>query len=77
MQMAHEWANANPDEVRKIDVAHTKLPEEYLMNRPYAGLQSKINTELWDSLNQGLAKFGFIDRVPAVDEYVWSGAPRH
>ena len=77
MEMAHEWANENPDAVREIDVKHTKLPPDYLMSRPYAGLQSKFNTELWEQLNQGLAKYKFIDRIPEVDEYVWSGAPRH
>ena len=77
MEMAHDWANANPDAVRQIDVENTPLPPEYLMKRPYAGLQSKFNTVLWDQLNEGLASYGFISRVPAVDEYVWGGAPRH
>lgn len=75
MMRAHDWANENPDAVRLIDVEHTPLPEPYLMNRPYAGLQSAFNTTLWDELNQGLFSYDFISRVPAVDEYVWSGAP--
>jgi len=38
---------------------------------------SEFNTELWNQLNEGLAGYGFISRVPTIDEYVWSGAPRH
>jgi len=76
MEMAHDWANEHPDEVRRIDVENTKLPPDYLMKRPYAGLQSAFNTELWDKQIQGLAKWGFISRAPSKDEYIWSGAPR-
>jgi len=75
MVRAHDWANENPDAVRIIDVENTPLPEPYLMNRPYAGLQSAFNTELWNALNEGLASYDFISRIPAVEEYVWSGAP--
>jgi ABC-type nitrate/sulfonate/bicarbonate transport system substrate-binding protein len=76
MQMAHDWANANPDEVRRIDVENTKLPPEYLMNRPYAGLQSAFNTKLWDEQVKGLVKYGFVSKEITSDDYVWSGAPR-
>ncbi|WP_290771016.1 ABC transporter substrate-binding protein [Hoeflea sp.] len=76
MQKAHDWANENPDEVRRIDMENTKLPPEYLKTRPYAGLQSAFNTELWSKQVEGLSKHGFISRAPATDEYVWSGAPR-
>lgn len=75
MQMAHDWANANPDEVRRIDVENTPLPPEYLMSRPYAGLQSEFNTELWGKQVAGLVKYGFVSRELATEDYVWSGAP--
>jgi len=75
MQMAHDWANANPDEVRRIDVENTPLPPEYLMSRPYAGLQSEFNTELWGKQVAGLVKYGFVSRELATEDYVWGGAP--
>jgi hypothetical protein len=75
MQMAHDWANKNPDEVRRIDVENTPLPPEYLMSRPYAGLQSEFQTSLWEQQVTGLAKYDFISREVAIDEFVWSGAP--
>lgn len=75
LQRAHDWANENPDEVRRIDVENTKLPPDYLMNRPYAGLQSEFQTEIWAQQVTGLAKYGFISRDVAIDEFVWSGAP--
>ncbi len=75
MQQAHEWANANPDEVRRIDVENTPLPPEYLMNRPLAGLQSEFNTELWATQVSGLVKYGFVSRELETADYIWSGAP--
>ena len=76
MQMAHDWANENPDEVRRIDVDNTPLPPDYLMNRPYAGLQSEFQTGLWEQQVTGLAKYDFISREVGIDEFVWSGAPK-
>lgn len=75
MEMAHDWANANPDEVRRIDVENTPLPPDYLMSRPYAGLQSGFSTDLWAAQVEGLVKYGFVSRSLDVSEYVWDGAP--
>lgn len=77
MQLAHEWANANPDQVRRIDVENTRLPPDYLMSRPYAGLDSTFHVGAWQAQVDGLARVGFISRAPSVaDEILWSGAPR-
>lgn len=78
--MAHPADSiANPPDIitEGEGVENPPLPPDYLMNRPYAGLQSKFNTELWNQFNEGLAGYGFISRVPTIDDYVWSGAPRH
>ncbi len=76
MQLAHEWANEHPDEVRRIDVENTPLPPEYLMSRPLAGMQSAFDTELWGKQVEGLVKYGFVSRELSTDDYVWSGAPK-
>lgn len=77
MQLAHEWANANPDEVRRIDVENTRLPPDYLMSRPYGGLDTTFHVDAWQQQVEGLARVGFISRtVSVVDELLWSGAPR-
>lgn len=77
MQLAHEWANANPDEVRRIDVENTRLPPDYLMSRPYAGLDTAFHVGPWQEQVDGLASVGFISRgVSVADDILWSGAPR-
>ena len=77
MQLAHEWANANPDQVRRIDVENTRLPPDYLMSRPYSGLDTTFNLEPWQRQVDGLASVGFISRPLSVaDDLLWSGAPR-
>ena len=76
MVLAHKYANEHPDRVREIDMEYTKLPPDYLKSRPYAGLQSEFDTAIWESQAKGLAKYEFISRVPTLDEFVWSGAPK-
>lgn len=76
MTLAHEWANANPDQVRRIDVENTRLPPDYLMSRPYAGMDTAFDAAGFASFVEGMARHGFISRAPSLDEMLWSGAPR-
>ena len=75
MQLAHEWANANPDEVRRIDVENTRLPPDYLMSRPFGGLDTTFHVGPWMQQVEGLARYGFISRAVTAEEMIWSGAP--
>jgi NitT/TauT family transport system substrate-binding protein len=76
MALAYEYANANHDKVREIDMAQTKLPPEYLKVRQISPFIAGFNEKAWNDENQFLLKFGFISRVPEPSEYIWSGAPR-
>ncbi|MCO6187590.1 ABC transporter substrate-binding protein [Rhizobium sp. L1K21] len=76
MEEAYDYANANPDAVRAIDMAQTKLPPEYLKSRVISPFQAGFNSQAWDVENASLFKYGFIARAPSADEYLWSGAPR-
>lgn len=76
MTLAHEWANAHPDEVRRIDVENTRMPPDYLMSRPYSGLDTTFYLAPWQQQLDGLVKVGFISRPLSVTDLLWSGAPR-
>lgn len=75
MQEAYDYANKNPDEVRRIDKEQTRLPPAFIEKRFIPPFTAAFNTKRWDEMNKDLARFGFIGRTPAPEEYIWSGAP--
>ncbi|UJW87463.1 ABC transporter substrate-binding protein [Devosia sp. SL43] len=76
MTLGYEYANANDDAVRDVDIKMTQLPPEYLKVRAISPFQAAFNADAWNLENEFLAKYGFISRVPTAEEYIWSGAPR-
>jgi hypothetical protein len=32
--------------------------------------------DVWSEMNEGLARFGFLPKVPEPAEYIWDGAPQ-
>ena len=76
MTLGYEYANANHDAVRAIDIKLTQLPPEYLKVRAISPFQPAFNEKAWNTENEYLAKYGFISRVPTPSEYLWDGAPR-
>lgn len=76
MLEAYDYLNTHPDDVRRIDVANTRLPEEYLMNREMTPQIGAFNVERWEEINAELARLGLIANAPAAEDFVWAGAPR-
>lgn len=76
MTEADAYANAHLDDIRKIDAEQTQLPPDYLKVREIAPFVAGFNAKAWDSENDFLVKFGFISKKPAIDDIIWSGAPR-
>lgn len=76
MTLAQEYGNANPDSIRAVDAAQTQLPPEFIKNREITPFIASFNPERWDMLNGQLKRFDFISRIPAPEEYIWSGAPK-
>lgn len=77
MDRASQYANENPDEVRAVDAAQTRLPTDYLESRVITPAGVTINTEKLLSVAEDMQAFGWTPRVPTVDELLWEGAPRN
>lgn len=76
MQLAHEYGNKNPDAVRAVDLAQTQMDPEFIKTRVIFPFESSFDPARWNIQNEQLKKFDFISRIPAPDEYIWSGAPK-
>jgi NitT/TauT family transport system substrate-binding protein len=76
MSLAHEYGNKNPDKIREIDAAQTQMPPDFIKTREIAPFESSFDPARWNIQNEQLKKFEFISRIPAPDEYIWSGAPK-
>jgi NitT/TauT family transport system substrate-binding protein len=72
---AYDYANKNPDEVRRIDREQTKLPPAFIEKRFIPPFTAAFNKTRWNEMNTDLTRFGFMARTPAPEEYIWSGAP--
>lgn len=77
MDRASQYANENPDEVRAVDAAQTRLPADYLESRVITPAGVTINTEKLLSVAEDMQAFGWTPRVPTEDELLWEGAPRN
>lgn len=75
--MVQAYADANADEalVRAVDRAQTRLPPDFIDTRPIVDFTAGFRRDAWNRMNEGLARFGFLPRVPAPEEYVWRGTP--
>jgi ABC-type nitrate/sulfonate/bicarbonate transport system substrate-binding protein len=73
--MRKAYADANADEtlVRAVDRQQTRLPPDFIDSRPIVDFTAGFHRDAWNRMNEGLARFGFLPRVPAPDEYIWQG----
>lgn len=76
MLKAYADANADPALVRAVDHAQTRLPPDFIDTRPIVAFEGAFKSDVWQTMNAGLAKFGFLPKVPEPGEYIWGGAPK-
>jgi len=76
MELAHQYGNENQDAIREVDLEQTQMDPEFIKKRDIAPFESSFDPARWNIQNEQLAKFGFISRIPAPEEYIWSGAPK-
>jgi len=73
---AYEYGNANPDAVRAIDAAQTKMPPDYIKTRYIAPFVGAFQRDKWGKAVADMERFGFITKAPAEAGYIWDGAPK-
>jgi ABC-type nitrate/sulfonate/bicarbonate transport system substrate-binding protein len=76
MMKAYEYGNANPDIIREIDTAQTKLPPDYIKTRYIAPFSGGFQREIWAKAIADMVHFGFIPKAPAEANYLWADAPK-
>lgn len=75
MAKAYEYGNANPDAVRAVDSAQTKMPPDYIAKRYIAPFVAKFQRDVWTAAAADMGKYGFIPKTPAEADVIWDGAP--
>jgi NitT/TauT family transport system substrate-binding protein len=75
MLLAYEYGNANPDIIREIDAANTRMPPEFIKTRDIAPFVGPFTVDEWNKQNADLVTFGFLPEAPASSEFIWSGTP--
>ncbi|MFV0374652.1 ABC transporter substrate-binding protein [Microbacterium sp.] len=76
-QKAQDYADANPDEVRRIDKELTKLPEAYIDNREIQPFSGPFHVDIMQQMADAMLAQDFIDTAVNVDEQLlWSEAER-
>jgi len=76
MQKAYADANADHELVRAVDREQTRLPPDFIDTRPIVEFTAGFDAEAWDGMNKGLARFGFLPRVPEPSEYISQAVPK-
>lgn len=76
MAEANDYANANPDEVRKVDHELTQLPPDFIDNRYIPAAEVKIDEAVYQTLNDAMVEFEFLPAPVTTDQVIWSEAPR-
>lgn len=76
MLKAYDYGNANPDAVRAVDAANTKMPPDYIEKRYIAPFTGKFQRDVWGKAVADMERFGFIPKAPAETDYIWEGAPQ-
>ena len=75
MQKAYDYGNANPDAVRAVDGAQTKMPPDYIAKRYIAPFVATFQRDKWNAAVADMARYGFIPNAPAEADFIWDGAP--
>lgn len=76
LDRASRYANENPDDVRAIDRERTRLPPAYLDSRTITPASVTLDVAALAALAEDMHAFGWINRVPSVDEILWERMPR-
>lgn len=77
LDRASRYANENPEAVREVDRARTRLPADYLNTRTITPASVTLDTAALQSLAEDMHAFGWIARVPTIDELLWDRMPRN
>lgn len=74
-ERAHEYANDNPDEVRRIDTEETELPEAYIDSREIQPFGGSFHVSVMQELSDAMLDQGFSDgEIDVSDDLLWSEA---
>ncbi|MDN3310206.1 ABC transporter substrate-binding protein [Microbacterium oryzae] len=72
---ANEYANENPDEVRRIDREQTELPDDYIESREIQPFGGSFHVDVMQQLADAMLDQGFSDEaVDVADDLLWSEA---
>lgn len=75
LQMANDYADANPDAVRAVYHENTELPVEFIDNvMVLAPLSIELPKDGWDLLIEVMVENGELPKALGYDEIVWEGA---
>jgi NitT/TauT family transport system substrate-binding protein len=75
LKEASEYANAHPDEIRKLTISETGVPADLVNKAPVPDFSAVIppaDIERWSEL---LVKYGILKAAVPVERVLWSGAP--
>lgn len=74
-QKAQDYADANPDEVRRIDKEMTQLPEAYIDNREIQPFSGPFHVDIMQQMADAMLAQGFIDtEVDVATQLLWADA---
>ncbi len=72
---AAKYANAHPDEVRKMIISETKASADVINSSPVPQYSAALSPQTVDAFNKLLVKYGIMKSDVPRDEVMWSGAP--
>lgn len=75
MAEASEFANENPDVVRDVDRAFTKMPEDFIATRHINPLGTELARDKMEKLISVMTGLGFLEKKLDVADVLWKNAP--
>ena len=75
MQKAYDYGNANPDAVRAVDGAQTKMPPDYIAKRYIAPFVATFQRDKCNAAVPGRAEHVFTPIAPPEPHSIGDGAP--
>tara|TARA_R110000751_G_scaffold234229_9_gene335880 strand:+ start:189314 stop:190273 length:960 start_codon:yes stop_codon:yes gene_type:complete len=76
MTEAEAFANANPDIVRDVDRAHTKLSEEVIANRTLPTFTPTLNRAALEKVGEALVSNGWVENAPDLSKLISKLSPQ-
>jgi len=74
LQDASEYANAHPDETRKVIATLTKGAPDLIAKMPLPRYTAALDRKAIEDEAKFLVKYGVIKQAPAYDKLAWTGA---